>query len=61
MKQKELEKFKVNHIVVSPFSADEKRTIHAAVKTKGVRRTRFYHDAIVKVAKEICDDIADNS
>ena len=61
MKQKEPKNIKANHIVIAPFSTEEKKLIHQAAKVKGVRRTKLYHDAIVEVAEGICDDTADNS
>jgi len=60
MKQKEPKKIKANHIVIAPFSTDEKMLIHQASKIKGVRRTTLYHDAIVEVAKGICNDSVNN-
>ncbi|NCB44688.1 MAG: hypothetical protein EOM59_19015 [Clostridia bacterium] len=49
------------HIVISPFSSDEKKLIYQAAKVKGVRRTKLYHDAIVEVAEGICNDATNNS
>ncbi len=60
MKQKEPKEIKANHIVISPFSSEEKQMVHKAVKAKGVRRTKFYHDAIVEVAEGICNDAPNN-
>lgn len=65
MNQIEPNKDKVNHIVIAPFAPEEKAAIYTAVKIGGVRRTKFYHDAIVKeansIVKENADDPADNS
>jgi len=61
MKQKEPKNIKANHIVISPFSSEEKKLIHQAAKVKGVRRTKLYHDAIVEVARGVCNDAANNS
>lgn len=40
-------------LVIVPFSKDEKEIITSARKKVGIDRPMFYHNAILKVAKEI--------
>ena len=53
MKNETNKKEDLLRLVICPFSQEEKQTITIARKRIGTDRPHFYHDAVVKYAKEI--------
>lgn len=46
-------KKELSHLMVKPFTEEEKETVKSARKKAGIDRPVFYHDAVIEYAKKI--------